>query len=36
VPAQFIGLTPEGDLRRHWNWTLYGVYLQDDFEVTPT
>jgi hypothetical protein len=35
VPAQFIGLTPEGDLRRHWNWTLYGVYLQDDFEVTP-
>jgi hypothetical protein len=35
VPAQFIGLTPEGDLRRHWNWTLYGVYLQDDFEMTP-
>ena len=34
VPAQFIGLTPEGDLRRHWNWTLYGVYLQDDFEMT--
>jgi hypothetical protein len=35
VPAQFIGLTPEGDVRRHWNWTLYGVYLQDDFEMTP-
>jgi len=35
VPAQFIGLTPEGDLRRHWNWTLYAVYLQDDFELAP-
>jgi len=35
VPAQFIGLTPQGDLRRHWNWTLYGVYLQDDFQAAP-
>jgi hypothetical protein len=33
VPAQFIGLTPEGDLRRHWDWTLYGVYVQDDVQA---
>jgi hypothetical protein len=33
VPAQFIGLTPEGDLQRHWDWTLYGVYVQDDVQA---
>ena len=33
VPAQFIGLTPEGDFRRHWDWTLYGVYVQDDVQA---
>jgi hypothetical protein len=32
-PAQFIGLTPEGDLQRHWNWTLFGAYLQDDIQL---
>lgn len=35
TPAQFIGLTPEGDIHRHWNWTLYGVYVQDDYQVHP-
>jgi carboxypeptidase family protein/TonB-dependent receptor-like protein len=34
VPAQFIGLTPQGDINRHWDFTLYGVYAQDDFAVT--
>jgi len=35
VPAQFIGLTPQGDIRRHWDWTLYGLYVQDDFTIAP-
>ncbi len=35
VPASFIGLTPQGDFTRHWDWTLYGVYAQDDFAVSP-
>jgi hypothetical protein len=35
VPAQFIGLTPQGDITRHWDWTLYGLYAQDDWSVTP-
>jgi hypothetical protein len=30
-PASFIGLTPEGDVNRQWNWTLFGAYLQDDW-----
>jgi hypothetical protein len=33
VPASFIGLTPAGDFRRQWDWTLYGLYLQDDVRV---
>lgn len=33
LPAQFIGLTPQGDLRRHWDWTLYGTYVQDDIQA---
>lgn len=33
IPASFIGLTPGGDFRRHWNWTLFGLYLQDDFQA---
>ena len=31
----FIGLTPEGDTNRRWEWTLYGVYLQDDISLSP-
>jgi len=33
-PQSFIGLTPQGDTNRHWDWTLYGLYLQDDYQVT--
>jgi len=29
--ASFIGLTPEGDLNRAWDWTLGGGYVQDDW-----
>lgn len=31
--AIFIGLTPEGDLNRAWDWALIGAYLQDDWQV---
>ena len=34
-PALFIGLTPEGDINRRWNWTLVGAYVQDDLQVAP-
>jgi outer membrane receptor protein involved in Fe transport len=33
TPASFIGLTPEGDLNRRWNWTLIGIYAQDDWQA---
>lgn len=33
--ATFIGLTPEGDINRDWDWTLYGAYLQDDWLAAP-
>ena len=29
--ASFIGLTPEGDVNRAWDWTLAGGYIQDDW-----
>jgi hypothetical protein len=29
--ATFIGLTPEGDVNREWDWTLFGAYVQDDW-----
>jgi hypothetical protein len=32
--ASFIGLTPEGDVNRSWDWTLAGGYLQDDWSAT--
>ena len=35
IPASFIGLTPEGDINRAWNWTLFGAYVQDDFQLRP-
>ena len=34
-PNNFIGLTPEAQFDRYWRWTLFGFYLQDDFQVTP-
>jgi len=33
VPASFIGLTPQSDTNRHWTWTLYGAYVQDEVEL---
>lgn len=35
TPATFIGLTPESQFDRYWRFTLFGFYLQDDFQVTP-
>jgi hypothetical protein len=32
-PATFIGLTPEGDVNREWEWTLFGAYVQDDWSA---
>ena len=34
-PATFIGLTPEAQFDRYWNFTLFGFYAQDDFQITP-
>ncbi len=31
--ASFVGLTPEGDVNREWDWTLFGAYVQDDWAV---
>ena len=35
VPANFIGLTPEAQFDRYWHFTLFGLYAQDDYQVTP-
>ncbi|HET8647212.1 MAG TPA: TonB-dependent receptor, partial [Vicinamibacteria bacterium] len=32
-PQRFIGLTPEGDLARQWNFTLLGLYAQDEVRL---
>jgi hypothetical protein len=34
-PAQFIGLTPEGELDRYWRSTLLSAYVQDEWQVAP-
>ena len=34
-PAQFIGLTPEGELDRYWRSTLLGAYVQDEWQIVP-
>lgn len=31
--ARFIGLAPDGALDRYWRFTLFGLYVQDDFKV---
>jgi hypothetical protein len=33
--ATFIGLTPEAQFDRYWRFTLVGLYLQDDIQVSP-
>ena len=35
VPANFVGLTPDAQFDRYWRFTLFGLYVQDDFQVTP-
>ncbi len=35
TPTNFIGLTPEAQFDRYWRFTLFGLYLQDDFQVSP-
>ncbi len=35
TPATFIGLTPQGDTNRKWPFTVFGAYLQDDWQVRP-
>jgi hypothetical protein len=35
VPSNFIGLTPEAQFDRYWRFTLFGFYVQDDFQITP-
>lgn len=34
-PATFVGLTPEAQFDRYWRFTLFGFYLQDDFQISP-
>jgi hypothetical protein len=33
--TRFVGLPPEGDIRRDWPWTLFGAYAQDSLQATP-
>ncbi len=34
-PSQFIGLTPDGELDRYWRSTLFGAYVQDEWQLSP-
>ena len=34
TPTRFVGLTPEASLARLWNFTLFGVYAQDEYRVS--
>jgi len=33
-PLRFVGLTPDGDFRRNWRFTLFGFYLQDEWRAS--
>jgi hypothetical protein len=35
APNNFIGLTPDAQFDRYWRFTLVGLYLQDDVQVSP-
>jgi hypothetical protein len=35
VPNNFVGLTPEAQFDRYWRFTLFGAYLQDDYQLAP-
>jgi hypothetical protein len=32
-PASFIGLRPDGEIDRYWRFTLFGFYLQDEWQL---
>ena len=34
-PSLFIGLTPDGELDRYWRSTMLGLYVQDEWQLTP-
>ncbi|MCA1560711.1 MAG: TonB-dependent receptor [Acidobacteria bacterium] len=34
-PNNFVGLTPEAQFDRYWRFTLFGLYAQDDYQITP-
>jgi hypothetical protein len=36
VPNNFVGLTPEAQFDRYWRFTLFGMYLQDEYRLSPT
>jgi hypothetical protein len=33
APASFVGLTPAAEMDRYWRFTLFGVYVQDEYQV---
>ena len=35
APNNFIGLTPEAQFDRYWRFTLFGFYVQDDYQISP-
>jgi hypothetical protein len=35
VPANFVGLTPQGAIDRYWRFTLFGFYVQDEYRLSP-
>lgn len=34
-PVRYLGLAPQGALDRYWRFTLFGLYVQDNFRVHP-
>jgi hypothetical protein len=35
TPASFVGLTPEADMNRDWQFALLGAYAQDEYQMAP-
>ncbi len=35
TPNNFIGLTPAAQFDRYWRFTLFGMYVQDDYRLAP-
>lgn len=33
-PNRFIGLTPEAQFDRYWRFTLFGLFIQDDYKLS--